>query len=415
MEMKKRIRAAAIVLLGLAAVSCTDEAEQEPGRVDPPSSQFMQIPLDGNTRSVVSNSNDFAIRLLGAEYSENNDGTDICVSPLSVFMTLSMMANGDNGATRDEILTVLAGENEGMEISDLNSYCQLMNQYLPEVDKSTTVGIANSVWVTDGMSANKQFGDILTEFYLAGSYSADLYSEKGKDELNNWIKDKTNGIFEKFLENPLCVDLALVNASYFKGIWSARFNSKNTKKSKFHCADGSEVSVDFMTATSAYNYADQDGMKAIRLPYGNGNYEMLIVSPDDWSPVSEWLTSDKLENLLNSAAITNVNLKMPKFTRSSNGDILSVLNRLGIKKASEDGFNAMLNEGDSRLSMFLHGVDIKVDEEGTEGAAVSIGGFELLNTTIPKSADLTLDHPFVYIVRETSTGSIIFAGTVSKF
>ena len=106
---------------------------------------------------------------------------------------------------------------------------------------------------------------------------------------------------------------------------------------------------------------------------------------------------------------------MPKFTRSSNGDILSVLKRLGIKKASEDGFNAMLNEGYSRLSMFLHGVDIKVDEEGTEGAAVSIGGFELLNTTIPKSADLTLDHPFVYIVRETSTGSIIFAGTVSKF
>ena len=418
----KKILIVLWLCLGLLSGSCTSETSDEPSvkegaeNINNPAENedggeytpYTEIDLDGSTRAAVGLNNAFAFSLLDkAGTSEDN----VAVSPFSLFSVLGMMANGDDGETRAEILSVIGGSGS-VSLDAVNAYSRTMLENLPAVDRGSRCDVGNSLWHAPGISLVPSFSTGISGFYNARIFDIDPSGKEGLEKINNWIESGTGGQIKDFLSVPLEGSSALINTLFFKSGWSEGFDREQTWRSDFTCRDGSVVRTEFMHSLRMADYLEDADYEGVDLPLGNGNYSMsFIISKNGNDPA---LDSRRFESLLAGSRSCDVRLSVPVFETSCRGDIRTALMALGLERTD-------LNNAAVGMPLFvntiLHGVNFRIDEDGVSGAAVTLGGMATDSGEEAAEEPVVLDfnRPFLFVVRETSTNTILFIGRQNKF
>ncbi len=417
--MKKSIIAGIACLSLLSA--CSNEAdipEYNDIKSNPVKAIWPENTLKAVGESNALKANEFATKLFKKAYAKESENT--CISPTSVFLTLAMMANGDEGDSRDEILNIIGyGENSDA-LYDLNVYSNALLVEVPDFNGDTQCGFTNSLWHSPDFSLLPSFVSDLKEIFGASDVNIWLGDETGLKALNRFVEDNTRGMIKDFLKEPMEIDLGILNTTYFKGTWKQKFDEKHTEKGKFQNLDGSQAKTNFMTLTDMMAYSCADNVTAVMLPYAGDRYMMTVIMPDEGIGFNDFLLSfdsEKISKISSSFRSGRIKLRLPKFEQESNANIINILREMGLEKTIFPGINRAASHP-IELCAFQHAVKIIVNENGTEGGAASLGGF--FTTSVPNIDELPIepisfDRPFIYLIRDTISGTILFIGAVTSF
>lgn len=414
-----------LMAAALSLTACTSEnnepnsgSQEETGRNETPS-PFTHVDLPEETRAVVNENNAFAVRLFQDILLNDTDNDNFVISPASAFSSLSMLANGDNGATKEKILEVLGYDKSDM--TSLMDYCRTIQTIIPTLDNQCTYATANSVWHPENVILNSNFTELSKQWFNADMFNQDPGGESGMRLINNWVKEKTNGHMESLLESPLDDDgVAVLNALYFKGSWSDQFDPEANHVMSFNNQDGTTNKREFMHMNNTLPYIQSETLKGIRLNYGNGNFSFYALLPKEGVSVMEAvknLSADDMMSFLNHHNYCDVTLDFPKFDSSFNGDILENLDRMGVASATGLGFDSLAEGAPAILRKLIHGVNLSVNETGSVASAASLGWLELganVDAPNPEKIDITFDRPFIFLIQEKSTETILFMGCVKN-
>ena len=365
----------------------------------------------------VQENNGFALELFKRVAKMEGDRSTL-ISPLSVTMDFGMVSNGAAGKTRDEISNVLGYKDGSVDV--LNSFCESMLKQSSKVDPSTTVEIGNAAVINKGrISLKGAFTKTVKSAYDAEVVYKDFGKDDVKGLVNKWSDKKTHGMIPSILEQQPKSDsyAYFMNAVYFKGIWSEKFDMADTRDEEFKLEDGTRSKVRMMWQKHKFNYGGIPGVcDALCLPYGNEAYRMVILLPQDGKTIEDvksGLDTESWSGLINNMNKREVDVKIPVFETST--DLLhlkDVLFEMGIRDAFSMGsadFSNMTNEK-VYVNDVLHKARIKVDEQGSEAAAVTVVGMVMSAGSGFKAPEFHADHPFVYAITEVSTGAIFFIG-----
>jgi serine protease inhibitor len=374
----------------------------------------VQINLSANQVSLIESANSFSFDLFRKVIENAGESENIMISPLSISAALSMTLNGANGATRDSMLKALRVN--GLTPDIINSSNKNLTEALLNVDKRILISIANSVWTEDNFVVKKPFIDILTQFYDAESKSFDISDPQVPALINNWIESKTNGLIKNMIDNldPNTVML-LINAIYFKGKWKSQFDKDNTVNETFYKPAGATASVPMMKQTSDFKVYNGQGFTLAEFPYGQGNFVMDVILPDDnngTGSILPLLTDNSFNGWLNQMNDRKTELSFPKFKYGYKKELKYILTDMGMGIAFSDNADfSNLSDIMTQISFVLHQAFIETNEEGTEAAAATVVG--IIATVAPSGPYiLNVNHSFLYIIRETTTNSILFMGRV---
>jgi len=410
--MKKIILKAAIAFLFTILLTFSS-CKKEPVQTFPSDPQ--QIDLTPNQVSLISSENSFALDIFKNVIANSDESDNIIISPLSISEALSMTLNGANGATRDSMLAALRMNGLTPEIINI-SYKNLSASLL-NVDKRVLISVANSVWTEKNFVVKKPFTDILTQSYDAESKSFDITDPQAPGMVNNWIESKTNGLIKNMLDglDPNTVML-LINAIYFKGKWNSQFDKENTVKESFYKPGGVTSQVPMMKQTSDYKIFNGEGFTIAELPYGQGNFVMDVILPTGNNRIKDiipLINDNSLNRWLDHLGERKTELTFPKFKYGYKKELASILSDMGMGIAFSSTANfSNIADIALQISFVLHQAFIETNEEGTEAAAATIVG--IVTTAEPIGPFvLKIDHSFLYIIRETTTNSILFMGRVA--
>ena len=390
-------------------ISC-DRQKDDPLPGDP-----VPIDLTLKQKDVVDSANKFAFDLFVPIVAEKKGSENIMISPFSISSALSMVLNGAAGETFNAVRhTLRYDDNTLQEINE--TYLKLMEEMIP-VDKRVTMEIANSVWVEKRLVVKQPYIDALKTWYLAEARDIDVTDPGAVDMVNNWIEEKTHDKIQDMLDD-LSPDLAmlLINAIYFNGKWRSQFDAEDTRNKPFYITPGESVQVPMMYQEENFAVTHTGDATLIELPYGQGNYSMVVMLPDE--DVSLALAAATLNSndwalwmQRLSSGTTEVQLSLPKFEYEYKRELKDDLTALGMGIAFGMGadFSNISDQG-LLISRVLHQTFIKTDEEGTEAAAATVVEFEL--TSMPQTTVVNINRPFLYFIRETTTGTIVFMGQV---
>lgn len=384
----------------------------------PKETPYTQIRLNTSQKQIKNASNDFAFNLI-KEISEDNG--NVVFSPYSLFACLSMAANGDTGATRDMILEALGVGSGPDALANLNSFNALMAQELPNADSRATALTANSLWIDSAVSAgiNPDFINALTNYCATSVEYADFSDESGSMNLiNQWCSNHTNGFIPQIINEPLKCIAALINASYFKGWWSKPFNEKATQKLLFRNINGTTANVDMIRDTRNVLHATANGMKVIALPYGNGNFRMVLAMPENKTGFNNFFSSlnyDEVATALNNGTEDILSLCFPKFNVSTSSDILHTLIDYFDTDYPAILLNNVIINDNVAIGKIMQKVTVSTDEMGTVGAAATEIELYAISNGNENIENFNFDRPFVFFIEETSTGTVLFIGKVTGF
>ncbi|HCM60318.1 MAG TPA: proteinase inhibitor I4 serpin [Bacteroidales bacterium] len=413
--MKNTLISLAIVLVAGTSGQMTS-CDKQPEKILP--SDPVEIALTLKQKEVVASANRFAFDLFKPVVAGEAAGTNIMISPFSVTSALSMTLNGAAGGTFDAVKSALGYD--GMSLEEINdTYRKLVTEMIP-IDERVVMEIANSVWAENQFPVKKEFIDALKEWYLAEARNFDVTDPRSVDIINGWIEEKTHDRIQKMIAQ-LDPDLAmlLINAVYFNGKWKYQFDNKLTAERPFYLSPGNPVNVPMMYQKQKFAVAGAERVRLVELPYGQGNYSMVVVLPDEGVSAAEiaaGLDAQKWEEWMAALAygITEVELYMPKFKydykRKLNDDLVS----LGMGPAFDPAVAdfSRISDVEVFISFVLHQTFIENKEEGTEAAAATVVGFT--RTSLPPEPEkININRPFLYFIRETTTGTIVFMGLVA--
>ncbi|MCE5345611.1 MAG: serpin family protein [Bacteroidales bacterium] len=411
--MKKNILKSAVVLsftISLIFLSCSKNPE-EILPVDP-----VPINTTGAQISLINSENSFAFDIFGNVLENAGESENVMISPLSISYALSMTLNGANGVTRDSILNAL--RINGITPEEINNSFKDLTEALLSVDKRVLISIANSVWTENDFKVKKSFIDILEDYYNAKSEQFDINDASAPDKINAWIEDNTNGLIKNMIDklddNTV---MLLINAIYFKGKWKSQFDKSATVEKPFYTPSGSSAEVPMMKQTSDFKYFDGNGFTLAEFPYGQGNFVMDIILPDARNGISALLpsvTDAGFAGWIGQLSEKKINLSFPRFKYGYKKKLKDILSEMGMGIAFTDDadFTNIAATPPLLINEVIHQAFIETNEEGTEAAAATVVSIGV--TSMPaEPLALNLDHPFLYIIRETSTNSILFMGRVA--
>ena len=382
-------------------------------------------PLSSIPAETIENFNDFSLRFYLANSAGGHE--NVCVSPFSVGAVLGMIANGDDGSARNEILKTLRFEESDGGLNALNSYYQTLISNLPNIEEGIKCDVTNTLWCDpSAFRIRKTFMHTIMDCYYAYGVGINPGGLTGQKAINEFVDKTTNGLIRKFLQSPLDANLAFLNTLYFKAGWSQGFGEDAISRRSFLDIDGKESETDFMFRCGMTEYSEtEDGTKAIRLNYGEkGQFSMTCVLPSseiNHISLDEALTSYNIRSINNGMKEEYVKMWLPKFEiESNNQKTLDVLKGLGMENICSGRyvFGRIAASEDFSLTCFIHATRLKVDENGTEGAAVSLGGMDnAVGPGFEESSirEVIFDRPFIFYIQENTTGTILFIGSVKTF
>ena len=397
------------LLLAAGCTSSGDEPKPEPPIVEPP----MKVELKKAEK--VTRDNAFTFDLLRAVRKHSKDA-NVFISPLSVSMALNMTLNGAVGATADEMRTAL--REAGYSTADINAYSRELREALLRADPKTTIGIANSIWYRQGATIKAPFLEANRTYYDAEVEALDFTSPTAVSTINGWCARKTNNRIKKILEEiPSNAFMYLINAVYFKGTWTTRFEKKHTFSTDFHRADGSTQKVQMMNLKDTFRCASSDVCDYLEMDYGNHAFSMVVMLPKDGKTTRDVIAAmdgKKWAEAMQSLTLEEIHVFLPRFKAECEYKMhKQILPDMGMKLPFNPelaDLSGMADVAGLCITSVIHKTFVQVDEEGTEAAAVTSVGVEATG----ESPSFCVDRPFVFAIREKSTGVILFIGEIGE-
>ena len=439
---KKSLLLLAVVVLSGVMLSCSSSDEDvnlgEAKMVVNLLPEPIPIELTPEQQVFANDNNQFTLNFLKTVNEVDQSGKSFIYSPLSITYVLGMVNDAATGQTEKELEETL-GFHEG-GIQAVNDYCKKLIDGLPKVDEKVTLDIANAIFVNKYYTLKKQFEQDMQSYYDAKAEALDFSAPSTLDHINGWCNEKTNGMIPEILDevDPDMVSY-LLNAIYFKADWSSKFDPKNTKEETFTTENGS-ARLPLMHQNVLIQYINNGMFSAVKIPYGNNMWNMMVMLPE------EGYTTDHIINHLAGLGLNGVegafceiedgiatmsvksfsphevDLKLPRFETSSDTDELSsddahgligLMSKMGINLAFDPRLAEIPNmcEAPVYIEMMRQKAKIKVNEEGSEAAAVTIAGmYEKAGPVEYPKATFHANRPFVYVIQEASSGVILFVG-----
>ena len=408
-----------LIFVTIAAILSSASCEKGNSDLDKELPDPIKIELRGSEAEMVKSDQQFAIEFFANVFNEEAAELDknFMISPLSLSMALAMTWNGADGETKAVMQKVL--KLDGYTDQEVNEYYEKLREALLKTDPSTKLAIANSIWTNKNIKIKDDFIRLNNEYFNSTVESVDFSDANSVKLMNKWAADNTNNLITHVLDktNPNAL-MYLMNALYFKGIWTSEFNSRNTSSKPFYSEDGQTKNVDMMHQKSSFNYNENQTMQIVELPYGNQAFSMIVLLPKEGNKLAdvtqELQNSNSWGNLVSGLRSTQVDLYLPKFKTEYSRVLNDVLEKMGMGLAFEPGaadFSRM-TDADAFISFVEQFTYINTDEVGTEAAAVTVVGIELTSYQPDRTATFNANRPFIYIIRENSTGSILFMGAV---
>lgn len=367
--------------------------------------------LSDEQRSTINSGNTFALNL----FKKQLDMESKVVSPLSVSYLMGMIANGADGTTRNEILKTIG--NESTSLSAVNEAYRALLNTIARQDNSTNIRIANCIVADKHFALKNDFKSIVSSTYDADIENLDFTSAKAVKTVNNWCSDKTNKMIPRIIDQLSPSDVAiLMNAIYFEGTWASKFDKDETKEENFRGYTRDIKRVQMMHQEDKFQYMANDTFEAVSLPYGNGTYTMTVLLPKSGVSIEEMMNgidADRLGNLRRDMSKCIVDLKLPRFTISTETTLNDAISALGAPSLFTNAANLNnMSDANIFISKMLQKAKIEVNEEGTKAAAVTIGMVAMtsLNPDEPRRVNFHANRPFVYVITERTTGAIFFIG-----
>ena len=419
---------AGLITLGCIVAGCTDTAQTAPGQSAPPTRQETPGPLAEGAKNVSAGSNLFAADLyrhLAAD--PDSAGKNIFFSPYSISSALAITYEGARGTTADEIESVLhLPTNETLRRSGFAGLDAALNCG----DKIYTLRTANALWAEKTHTFLPEYVDTAERWYGANATGLDFITnpEGSRAAINRWVEEKTEDKIRDLLPadsiDPM-TRLVITNAIYFKGTWVKQFDPAETTEEEFRVAPGKTVRVPMMHRTdedAIYRYAETETLQALRMPYAHGSgteLSMLVLLPreDNLTVAEEALDPGTLAGIRDSLTDRRVRVVFPKFTVETEYHLLGTLAAMGMPTAfSPDAdFSGMDGTDMLFISEVVHKAFVDVSEEGAEAAAAT---GVVMNLKSAPGGDTTpvfrADHPFIFLIVEEDSGTILFAGRVAN-
>jgi serine protease inhibitor len=378
-------------------------------------------PADEQKLSAANNV--FAFKLL-KQIADDQPATNIFISPYSASTALQMVANGAAGETKTKMQNALGigTDATGLSESALNQANKEITQSLNHGNPSVILEIANAVWYRQGAPVNQDFLACNREFFGATVAPLNFADPHAVDIINNWASEKTHGRIPRIVDqlDPENGRLFLANAVYFKGKWLSPFDPGDTRRHIFHLRDGGHKIVPLMSQSGTFAYRRGTGYQAVRLPYQGDNLAMYIFLPDAGS------SPERLLQLMNGDTWQRItkpgfadeegDLELPKFKMEYSVELAQPLQELGMKTAFDSGkanFSGISPEP-LFISDAVQKTFVEVKEEGTEAAAVT--GLAVVSLALPpsppKQFKMVVDRPFLFLIEDNATGTILFMGVI---
>ena len=412
---KRNLWAAITLMMALGMTACNNDKDDQIVPDEPlpnENNERTDIRLTRGEQELVSGSNDFAFNLL----REAGADKSIILSPISITYALGMLNNGAAGETQQQICNVLGFGETGAD--GINDFCRKMLTEAPQLDKLTKVLISNNIYMNQGYELKPDFVQKAKDYYDAQPETRFFGDGKTMDVINQWASDHTEKMIEKVLDadsfDPAAVSY-LLNAIYFKGAWAEKFDKANTRDEAF---EGAARSVPMMHQEHQFSYRENELCQALRLPYGNGAYSMTVLLPREGKTVNDvlqGLTAEAWQQQYQYMGSALADVKLPRFESNTDVWLNDIMMQLGMPKAFTDRaeFPDFCNVA-TKIGMMKQVARIKLSEEGTEAAAVTVIGMELASASEPIEplrVNFHATRPFLYVISEQSTGAIFFVGT----
>lgn len=354
---------------------------------------------------------------------EGND--NLFYSPHSISLALAMTYAGARGETEQQMADTLhftlpqdclhpafngldlelARRGEGAEGKD---------------EEGFRLHIVNALWGQEDYEFLSEFLDILAENYGAGLRTLDFVNEpeESRVTINDWVSDQTEGRIEDLIPQGVIDELTrliLTNAIYFNAAWAEPFEEDQTADGTFYLLDGGQVTVPMMRQTESFGYAEGEGYQAVELPYDGWELSMVILLPQagEFEAFEGSLDAELVDSIVKDLAHRRIALTMPKFEFESDFSLKDSLAAMGMPDAFTGAadFSGMTGDRDLFIAEVIHKAFVSVDEAGTEAAAATAVVMEKL--AMPEEpVEVTVDRPFIFLIRDIKTGAILFVGRV---
>jgi serine protease inhibitor len=414
-------RSAILVTVAAAAMlaGCSRGAVDPVSSARGPARTALPRPLSPAEQSVLGASNDYSFALWGAINATQRD-SNVFVSPLSASFVLGMTMNGASGTTLDEMRSSLRFG--GASLTSIDSGYKALIGLLTSLDPATTMQVANAIFYRSGFPFNQSFLSDASAYFDAQVAAQNFSDIAGTlSAVNGWASAKTNGRIPSVLQSVDPQDVMyLLNAIYFKGNWRDKFDPVDTRDAPFHAATGGDQSMKLMSRQGTMAYAETNTYQAVDLAYGDSSFTMTVLLPktgSDVESVAASLTAASWQTLTTSFDAREISLFFPKVTFSWKRNMIDDMKALGMHLAFDPDhadFTRMSTPAGKNLyvSLLQQNTFVAIDEVGTEAAAVTIGGISA--TAAPLVTTMRVDHPYLLVIRERLSGTILFMGKIAR-
>ena len=382
------------------------------------SAEIKNIELDEKSAQLIEADNTFGLEIF-QRIRENSEDENLMVSPLSISLALAMAYNGADDDTKTEMENAM--KLNGLTPEQVNASYKMLVDALQSLDEDVVFEIANAIFYQQGFPVKQSFLDINHSVYNAEVEGLD-FGPEAVGTINNWVAEKTHDkIMEIIKDLSPDARMVLLNAIYFYGTWAKEFDEDGTKMNRFTKTDGTILEVPMMSKEDKLEYTSNNLFSAVKLPYGTGQYNMVVMLPHE-SYISQDLIDElNIENWQNWSEQynfhNNVVVNMPRFKYGFEVKLKEILKEMGMQKAFNpyDANFSKISDDPLYISKVIHKTYIDVNETGTEAAAVTAIVFE--NSAGPEEVEkiyFRVDKPFVFAITEKDTGAILFIGEVQN-
>lgn len=398
-----------ILLLGLTSCQKTEN-------------DLPEIPnLPEKSAQLINSDNAFGLDLFSraASLAEKNENTT--VSPLSVSLALAMTYNGAQGETKTEMEKAM--KLSGLTPEQINNSHKALVAALQSSDPEVVLEIANAIFYGKGLIVEPDFVSASANFYDAKTEALNFYSStEALETINGWVAQKTHDKIPNILDqiDPQMA-MILLNAIYFNGIWKSKFDKSGTKSLPFYLSDGTIKDVATMKLETSLEFTSNDLFSAVNLPYGNGQFQMTVLLPNEGKTTKTVISELKMDNwqkwMKNFEPAKPVVVMMPRFKFSWDMELNDILKTMGMPKAftAMADFSGISKDGGLYIDKVIHKTYIDVNETGTEAAAVTAVVIRFTSTGEPDlRKHFTVNRPFLFAITEKTTGAILFIGEVTN-
>ena len=417
MKVFKRILVLLAAIIFSANLSAMDNAAEK-------ENMDKKIIVDGN--------NEFALDLFAKLQSTKGN---LFFSPYSISTALAMTYAGARNQTESQMAEVLhfpVSANRRMDSSskslpDRQQFPKEFGKIIKDLNNrgqkgAYTLTVANALWGQKDYGFLEEFLELIESSYDGRLNEADFIraAENARETINAWVEKKTNGKIKNLISQGVLnamTRLVLTNAIYFKGNWAKQFKEDRIQDAPFTLADGNKINVAMMNQKAEFGYMETDTFQALEMPYVDQELSMVILLPKKFDALDEFEKTLTLENLtqwLTKIHKREVVVFVPKFKMTSQFSLASVLKSMGMEDAfsSNADFSGINGKRDLFISAVIHKAYVEVNEEGTEAAAATGVVMRLTSVGPAPIPVFRADHPFLFLIRDNLTGSILFIGRV---